>query len=210
MKKYFLNNINKEKIKNKFPFLLNQYEYLMKNLNQFIQHVKFNKHELELYVPDTLYCYYFLNFLLKHTNTLFTQLIDIAVVDLVLVNKKTRFKVSYLLQSVHYNIRIKVIVFIEEKTPLISVWDFYKSSIWLEREVWDMFGISFLRHPDLRRILSDYGFEGHPLRKDFPLTGYVEIFYDDSKKRIVYEPVALAQEYRNFDLVNPWLGNEHV
>jgi NADH-quinone oxidoreductase subunit C len=108
--------------------------------------------------------------------------------------------------SLSRNIRVKIRVSANERVPVPSVTGVFSSAGWWEREVWDLFGIFFSGHTDLRRILSDYGFEGHPLRKDFPLTGYVEVRYDDSQKRVVYEPVSLTQEFRDFDFMSPWEG----
>jgi NADH dehydrogenase (ubiquinone) Fe-S protein 3 len=110
----------------------------------------------------------------------------------------------YNLLSVHYNARIRVKTYTDELTPVESASSVYLSADWFEREIWDMYGIFFTNHPDLRRILTDYGFEGHPLRKDFPLSGYTEVRYDDELKRIVSEPIELAQEFRKFELKSPW------
>ena len=109
-----------------------------------------------------------------------------------------------------HNTRIRVKLSTDEDTPVASVTSIFNSANWWEREVWDMFGIGFIDHPDLRRILTDYGFEGHPLRKDFPLTGYVELRYDDEQKRVVYEPVKLTQEFRTFDFLSPWEGVQRM
>ena len=144
----------------------------------------------------------FLTFLKNHTNTQFKMLIDITAVDY--PSRSSRFEVVYQLLSIHYNARIRVKTNVDELTPIESVSSLFPSANWFERETWDMFGICFLNHPDLRRILTDYGFEGHPLRKDFPVSGYVEFRYDDSKKRVISEPVELAQEFRYFDFVSPW------
>lgn len=141
-------------------------------------------------------------FLRDHTYSKYEVLIDIVGVDY--PARKERFEVNYLLLSVRYNARIIVKCNVDEVTPLDSVTDIYKVAEWHEREVYDMFGIYFKNHPDLRRILTDYGFTGHPLRKDFPLTGYTEVRYDDTEKRVLYEPVEIAQEFRSFNLVSPW------
>ena len=142
-------------------------------------------------------------FLKSNINCQFKQLVDVIAYDI--LGKTERFTIVYSLLSIHYNVRLSVIITTTELMPVPSVSLLYNSAIWLEREVWDLYGIFFYKHPDLRRILTDYGFDGHPLRKDFPLTGFIEIFYDDSKKRIVYENISLAQEYRNFNFKNPWL-----
>ena len=144
----------------------------------------------------------FLTFLKNHTNTQFKMLIDITAVDY--PSRSSRFEVVYQLLSIHYNARIRVKTNVDELTPIESVSSLFPSANWFERETWDMFGVCFLNHPDLRRILTDYGFEGHPLRKDFPVSGYVEFRYDDSKKRVISEPVELAQEFRYFDFASPW------
>lgn len=143
-----------------------------------------------------------------HTSFLFAQLVDLTAIDLLSKNP-SRFQLIYNLLSLVYSSRIIVITNVEFKTNtqlfyVDSVTDLFSSSNWLEREVWDMFGIFFRFHPDLRRILTDYGFDGFPLRKDFPLSGYVELRYDDNKKIIVYEPLELTQDFRVFDLQADW------
>lgn len=139
---------------------------------------------------------------------LFTQLVDIAGVDF--PEREQRFEVIYLLLSLKKNERVRVRVCTDEKTPIPSSISLFSSAGWYEREAWDMYGILFADHPDLRRILTDYSFEGHPQRKDFPLTGYVELRYDVEQKRVVYEPVKLNQAYRNFDYLSPWEGADYV
>jgi len=124
--------------------------------------------------------------------------------------REERFEVVYNLLSLSHNMRVRVKVMTDEETPVPSIVEVYSSANWFEREAWDLFGIYFSDHPDLRRMLSDYGFEGHPLRKDFPLTGYVEVRYDEDQKRIVYEPVKLAQDFRNFDFMSPWEGMQGI
>ena len=121
-----------------------------------------------------------------------------------------RFDVVYHLLSPRHNQRIRVKVETDEVTPVPSVIDVFPAADWFEREAYDLYGILFSGHPDLRRILTDYGFEGHPLRKDFPTTGFVEVRWDDEQKRVVYEPVRLAQEFRSFDFLSPWEGTEYV
>jgi NADH-quinone oxidoreductase subunit C len=137
-----------------------------------------------------------------HPALAFEQVIDIAGVDWPIREK--RFDVVYNLLSVSLNQRVRVIVTTDEVQPVPSVHGVWPVATWWEREAWDMFGIAFSGQPDLRRILTDYGFEGHPLRKDFPLTGYVEVRYDEERKSVVYEPVKLTQDFRNFDFVSPW------
>ncbi len=134
----------------------------------------------------------------------FKQLMDVCGADY--PEREYRFEVVYNLLSLTHNARIRVKVDTDETMPVPSVTNVFSSANWYEREVWDMYGVHFSDHPDLRRILSDYGFEGHALRKDFPLTGYVELRYDDEQKRVVYEPVKLSQELRNFDFLSPWEG----
>jgi len=132
----------------------------------------------------------------------FEQCMDICGVDW--PERAERFDVVYNLLSVSLNQRLRVIVTTDEVRPVASVWRIWPAATWWEREAWDLFGIVFAGQPDLRRILTDYGFEGHPLRKDFPLTGYVEVRYDEERKSVVYEPVKLPQDFRNFDFVSPW------
>lgn len=137
----------------------------------------------------------------------FISLLDICGVDW--PERRERFEVVYHLLSPTINQRIRLKLTTDEMTPVPSACAVYPSADWYEREAWDMFGILFEGHPDLRRLLTDYGFEGHPLRKDFPLTGYVEVRYDDHHKRVVYEPVELRQEYRHFDFLSPWEGTDY-
>jgi len=145
-----------------------------------------------------------LTFLRDDPACLFKLLIDVCGVDW--PGREMRFDVVYHLLSMKHNQRIRVKVQTDEETPVPTSTTVFKSAGWFEREVWDMYGVIFADHPDLRRILSDYGFEGHPLRKDFPLSGYVEVRYDDEQKRVVYEPVKLTQDYRSFDFLSPWEG----
>lgn len=154
---------------------------------------------LTIFSPYVFECF---SFLKNHTNTQFKMLIDITAVDY--PSRVARFELVYNLLSVQYNARVRVKVDVDEMTPVVSLTSLYNAANWFERETWDMFGICFLAHPDLRRILTDYGFEGHPLRKDFPLTGYIEFRYDDTKKRVISEPVEIAQEFRFFDFSSPW------
>lgn len=147
-------------------------------------------------------------FLRDDRECMFKQLIDVTAVDY--PERPERFEVVYHLLSVKLNRRLRVKTRTDARTPVISVTDVYSAAGWFEREIWDMFGVRFLCHPDLRRILSDYGFQGHPLRKDFPLTGYVEVHYDAAEERVVYAPVALDQEFRRFDSVRPWNGTEYT
>ncbi len=145
-----------------------------------------------------------LTFLRDDPKCLFKQLIDICGVDW--PERSKRFDVVYNLLSLKNNIRVRVKVQTDETTPVPSADVVYPSAGWFEREAYDLYGIWFSDHPDLRRILTDYGFEGHPMRKDFPLTGFVELRWDDVQKRVVYEPVKLQQEFRRFDFLSPWEG----
>ena len=172
-----------------FPKNVNSYEFLLG--------------ELCLEVKSS-YIVNILTFLRDDANCRFKQLVDICGVDF--PERNPRFEIVYNLLSLSNNNRIRIKVKTDEDTPVPTVTEVFSSANWWEREAWDLFGIYFSGHPDLRRILTDYGFEGHPLRKDFPLTGYKEIRYDDEKKRVVYEPVKLTQEYRSFDFLSPWEG----
>jgi len=138
----------------------------------------------------------------------FAVLIDLCGVDY--PDRPERFEVVYHLLSLSLNQRIRVKVATDEETPVPSVTGVWSAAGWFEREAWDLLGIFFADHPDLRRLLTDYGFEGHPLRKDFPLTGYVEVRYDEEQKRVVYEPVRLKQEFRSFDFLSPWEGMSEI
>jgi NADH-quinone oxidoreductase subunit C len=149
-----------------------------------------------------------LTFLKRDVQCQFISIIDVAGADY--PSRRLRFDVVYHLLSPRQNIRIRVKVQTDEDTPVPSVTSVYPGADWFEREAYDLYGILFTGHPDLRRLLTDYGFEGHPLRKDFPLTGFVEVRYDDEVKRVIYEPVELKQEFRNFDFLSPWEGTDYV
>ena len=138
----------------------------------------------------------------------FCNLIDVTALDW--PGRERRFDVVYHLLSPKLNLRIRVKVETDETTTVPSIIEIFPGAEWFERETYDLYGVVFSGHPDMRRILTDYGFEGHPLRKDFPLTGFVEVRYDDGLKRVVYEPVRLAQEFRNFDFLSPWEGTDYV
>ena len=138
----------------------------------------------------------------------FSSLIDICGVDY--PEREERFEVVYHMLSMHLNQRVRVTLATDEETPVMTASGLFPNADWYEREAFDMYGIIFDKHPDLRRLLTDYGFEGYPLRKDFPLTGFVEVRYDDETKRVVYEPVHLRQEFRDFDFESPWEGTEYV
>ena len=147
-------------------------------------------------------------FLKKNESTKFRQLIDITAVDY--IGSENRFKMIYLLLSHEYNLRINITFSINENEVVNSLTKIFPSANWMEREVFDMYGIKFKNHPDLRRILTDYGFKGHPLRKDFPLTGFNEVRYSEKEKKVIYEPVKLEQNYRNFDFESPWEGTNYL
>ena len=144
----------------------------------------------------------FFLFLRDHTQTQYKVLIDITAVDY--PSRSKRFEIVYNLLSIQHNSRLRVKTIVNELTPLDSLVNIYSAANWFERETWDMFGVFFTQHPDLRRILTDYGFEGHPLRKDFPLSGFVEVRYDDTEKRVITERLEMTQEFRYFDFANPW------
>jgi len=147
-------------------------------------------------------------FLKKNNSTKFRQLIDITAVDY--IGSENRFKMIYLLLSHEYNLRINITFSINENEIVNSLTKIFPSANWMEREVFDMYGIKFNDHPDLRRILTDYGFSGHPLRKDFPITGHSEVRYSEEKKKVIYEPVKLVQNFRNFVYSSPWEGTEYI
>jgi len=149
-----------------------------------------------------------LTYLRDDPRCLFKVLLDVCGVDY--PERPERFEVVYNLLSLKHNRRVRVKVATDEVQPVPSVTGVFNSAGWFERETWDLFGVFFSDHPDLRRLLTDYGFEGHPLRKDFPLTGYVEVRYDEDQKRVVYEPVKLKQEFRSFDFLSPWEGMTQV
>ena len=147
-------------------------------------------------------------FLKSNENCKFKQLIDIAGVDY--PDNEKRFELVYLFLSHENNLRIKLLIRFETGQSINSLTKIFPSANWMEREVFDMYGIKFKNHPDLRRILTDYGFKGHPLRKDFPLTGFNEVRYSEKDKKVIYEPVKLEQNYRNFDFESPWEGTNYI
>jgi len=159
------------------------------------------KNELILIVCSTKLLQIIL-FFKNHTNCQYKILTSISGVDY--PEKKVRFEVVYELLSVRYNSRIRIKTYVDEITTIESITSAYNAADWWEREIWDLFGVFFVNHPDLRRILTDYGFEGHPLRKDFPLSGYVEVRYDERQKRVICESLELTQEFRAFDFLSPW------
>ncbi|KAI9834080.1 MAG: NADH-ubiquinone oxidoreductase 30.4 kDa subunit, mitochondrial [Sarea resinae] len=171
-------------------------QYLLSCLPKYIQQFSIWKDELTIYIPPSGVIPV-ITFLKYHTAAEYTQVSDITAVDY--PTKSQRFEVVYNLLSVRHNSRIRVKTYADEATPVPSITSLYDGALWYEREVYDLFGVYFSGHPDLRRIMTDYGFDGHPLRKDFPLTGYTELRYDEEKKRIVIEPLELTQAFRNFE-----------
>ena len=147
-------------------------------------------------------------FLKSNEKCKFRQLIDIAGVDY--PENEKRFELIYLFLSHEHNLRIKLLIKFQINQTIVSLTKIFPSANWMEREVFDMYGIKFKNHPDLRRILTDYGFKGHPLRKDFPLTGFNEVRYSEKEKKVIYEPVKLEQNYRNFDFESPWEGTSYI
>ena len=145
-----------------------------------------------------------IQFLKEDRNLQYNQLIDLTAIDY--PSRKNRFEVVYIFLSMTQNKRVIIKTSLKEDENIESITSIHKAADWYERECYDLFGIKFLNHPDLRRIMTDYNFEGHPLRKDFPLTGHTEVRYDDLEKKVIYEPVKLIQEYRNFDYMSPWEG----
>ena len=176
--------------------------YVLKMMPKFVQETRvMNGRELEILCAPTAILPV-LEFLRDHTPLQFKQLVDLCGMDV--PKRENRFEVIYNLMSVRHNMRVTVKTYCSELQGVESASVLYDSALWFEREAWDMYGIFFANHPDLRRILTDYGFEGHPFRRDFPLSGFVECRYDDSAKRVVVEPLELAQEFRKFDLSSPW------
>ena len=167
--------------------------------------INFNQLFIDVDVEDIISTILFLK---TNEKCRFRQLIDITAVDY--PQREKRFKIVYLLLSHEFNQRIILSYFISENEKISSLTKIFPSANWMEREVFDMYGIKFNDHPDMRRILTDYGFEGHPLRKDFPLTGHNEVRYSEDEKKVIYEPVKLEQNYRNFDYESPWEGTKYI
>ncbi len=181
-------------------------DYIAKALGESIESwsISFDELNVALKPADIIEA---MRFLRDDDQTGFISFVDLCGVDY--PERDQRFEVVYHLMSPKYNTRIRVRVRTDEETPVPSLTGIYPGTEWFEREAYDMYGILFTGHPDLRRLLTDYGFDGHPLRKDFPLTGHVETRYDDELKRVVYEPVELRQEFRNFDFLSPWEGSHY-
>ncbi len=198
---------------------MNDYNYSsnskLKKLTAIIKE-KFGKREYSYNISNNQLCIkvkkdiliYVLNTLKEDKDLDFKQLIDICAVDY--PNKEDRFEIVYHLLSLGLNQRIRIKVLVKDGEILPSVVSCYSAANWFEREIWDLFGIVFSGHPDLRRILTDYGFEGYPLRKDFPLSGFVEVSYDDKEKRVINQSVDLTQDFRTFDFESPWEGTEYI
>ncbi|MFN3075508.1 MAG: NADH-quinone oxidoreductase subunit C [Alphaproteobacteria bacterium] len=178
-------------------------EYVRAALPQDVLSVDVEKDELVLVVQRPAIVKV-LSFLRDDSNCQFKQLMNVCGADY--PSREQRFEIVYSLLSLKHNQRVRVKVRTDESAPVPSVVGVFSSANWFERETWDMYGVAFTDHPDLRRILTDYGFDGHPLRKDFPLSGFVEMRYDDEQKRVVYEPVKLVQDFRSFDFLSPWEG----
>ncbi|XP_071087691.1 NADH dehydrogenase [ubiquinone] iron-sulfur protein 3, mitochondrial-like [Haliotis cracherodii] len=177
-------------------------QYVAECIPKYVQQVEVtNGDELDIMIhPDGVVPV--LTFLRDHTNAQYLNVADVAGMDV--PTREYRFEIIYNLLSLRFNSRVRVKTYTDELTPLDSSYEVFKGSDWYEREIWDMYGVFFANHPDLRRILTDYGFEGHPFRKDFPLSGYVEVRYDDEAKRVVIEPIEMSQEFRKFEYATPW------
>jgi len=180
--------------------------WLLQIIPKFIKKIILDKDELIIYL-NIKNLQKILNFLKNYSLTKFSILIDITAVDY-LLNKK-RFEINYFLLSIFLNMRLRLKLNIDEMTSVSSITIIYNSANWFERETWDMYGIFFTNHPDLRRLLTDYGFEGFPFRKDFPQSGYFQIQYNNIKKYIIYKPLKITQEYRSFNFINSWLKNNN-
>lgn len=196
--------------KNSYESALSQENWAtsLKSLVPFwIQNVIIIKNEIIVYTSPK-HLYELTYFLCNHTNSLYKTVPDLTAIDY--PENKERFEVVYNLLSVTYQHRIRIKTIINETTPVPSLVPIFNGVNWMERETWDMFGIYFYNHPDLRRILTDYGFDGFPLTKNFPLSGYMEVRYDDEQKRVVNEPLEMSQEFRNFDMVSPWVSRSNL
>jgi NADH-quinone oxidoreductase subunit C len=191
--------------------ILNKLQTIEKTINSELSSkikdstIKYNELLIETYEKDLIDV---VQFLKLNEKCKFRQLIDIAGVDY--PEDEKRFELVYLFLSHEYNTRIKLLIKFQLTQTINSITKIFPSANWMEREVFDMYGIKFKNHPDLRRILTDYGFKGHPLRKDFPLTGFNEVRYSEKDKKVIYEPVKLAQNYRNFDFESPWEGTNYI
>ena len=187
--------------------LINLEKKINSELTTMINSSKIKHHQIYLTIDSSDIIDVIL-FLKSNEKTKFRQLIDITAVDY--PEKDQRFKIVYLLLSHEFNTRVLIEFSISDGEKIPSLTKIYPSANWMEREVFDMYGIEFKDHPDLRRILTDYGFKGHPLRKDFPITGHNEVRYSEELKKVIYEPVKLEQNYRNFDYESPWEGTKYI
>jgi NADH/F420H2 dehydrogenase subunit C len=199
---FVTSNIILKLILEKKYYLFLKYSLLFKEMfPKFIKNIYIYSYDLYIFIKSENLLN-LLKFIKYDTNYQFKTLIDICVIDYML--SQYRFKLIYSLLSIHYNIRLNLFFFLQELIGITSITHLYENANWLEREIWDMFGIFFFNHSDLRRILTDYGFKGFPLRKDFPLTGFREIYFNENKKRLIYKKLILAQEYRFYTFRNPW------
>lgn len=178
--------------------------YIILIIGKYIKKIELKKGEYHLYLRSSEDIEKIIFFLKYHINSQCKLLMDICGVDYMEKDKNNRFEINYNLLSIKYFIRMHIKIKVNEFIPVNSVIKIFKSANWYEREIWDMFGIFFKNHKDLRRILTDYGFEGFPLRKDFPQTGYIELRYNNDYKHLIYEPVELSQDFRSFDFLSPW------
>lgn len=199
---YDIDKISSSVLMDKYHVFLHFLKFYISLFPKSIRKIFIENNEMEVQI-EKKYILRFFKMLKDSSWSQFKVVSDIIAIDY--PGKENRFDVIYQMLSQRYNSRMNVLLDAGELSSTPSITKLYKGASWYEREVWDLYGIFFEGHPDLRRILTDYSFEGHPLRKDFPLTGYFEVFYDDTKKRIVYEPVSLVQEYRYFTFNNPWL-----
>jgi len=206
-KNKYLKKKNNIFLKNTSLILYNNLGSFLLNFKKYILAVKLLNNELSISLLNNNSLIYISIFLKNHFKYQFKELVDICTVDYLNHNKNNRFELNYMLLSLKYKTRLKIKLYSDEKTLLSSVTNIYSSAGWLERENWDMFGIFFSKHKDLRRILTDYGFNGFPFRKDFPLSGYIELRYDDERKIVVYELLEMSQEFRFFEFINPWDWN---
>lgn len=180
---------------------------IQRMLPRWIHNIIILKNEIIIHTPAK-YLYSLTFFLKNHTNSQYKIVSDLTAIDY--PENTQRFDMVYILLSPFFNQRMRIKVIVDEMTPLPSLTSIYPGTEWMEREAWDMFGIYFYNHPDLRRILTDYGFDGFPLLKNFPLSGFLEVRYDDEQKRVVYEPIEITQEFRNFDMISPWVSRSFL
>jgi NADH-quinone oxidoreductase subunit C len=200
-KEYSLSFLEYLKYKNIFIFYNNLYS-IINYFNKDISKIQYINNEFIITLKQNNRLLYILSFLKNHYKFQFKELVDICTVDY--YHKKYRFEINYMLLSLKYKMRLRLKINTKEQEIIPSITSLFSAANWLERENYDMFGIFFSKHPDLRRILTDYGFEGFPFRKDFPLSGYIELRYDDEQRAIVYESIEMAQEFRFFDFSSPW------